>query len=395
MSLLKNISDSAKAKFQDVLFPTRKDEYWRFADFSAWSVDTLFPYFMCKPVETDGDEAFAELQKDDGAEGTIVLFDGQLLGANVPRGVEVRTMGAAAEVYPDLIEKFHNNNCGKFDLLNATRPDAGIVISVLDGESAKLSLKIISKLSVSISSVLVVLGEGSRLNLTKTNLAFGGCFSDVKCGYELAKDTTLELASQKYSSKHAITYEREDFYLGENSRLIDAAAYACGGSMRSERNFKFNKRDAMADSRAFVLGAGEFTRDIRTSQVHEFAPAKSNLEVRAALDGKANLAFTGLIRVEESAGGTEAYQACRSLMLSDDAKSQASPILEILSNDVACSHGCTVAKPSEEQMFYMAQRGINPETARTLLVRSFAETTFEKLSDRDAVDCILKNIFGE
>ena len=46
-------------------------------------------------------------------------------------------------------------------------------------------------------------------------------------------------------------------------------------------------------------------------------------------------------------------------------------------------------------MFYMAQRGINPETARTLLVRSFAETTFEKLSDRDAVDCILKNIFGE
>ena len=199
--LLKRISDAAKAKFQDIPFPSRKDEYWRFADLEAWSVDSLLPYFAGRPTEEGCNGAFEDLEFDEGGGGGFAtLFDGQLVDADVPRGAEIYSAGAAAEKFPEAVEKFHSMRGGKFDALNSTRPDAGILIRVGDGESAELNLKIISKLPVSIAGVCVLLGRGSRLALRKTNLAFGGSFSALKCGYFLAEGSKLELASLKCTS---------------------------------------------------------------------------------------------------------------------------------------------------------------------------------------------------
>lgn len=394
-SLLKKISDAAKERFENTLFPTRKDEYWRFADFDAWNVNTLFPYFMGRPTEEGCNDAFEDLQYDDSdGEKFVTLFDGQLMDSDVPRGVEIYSTAAAVEKFADRLEKFYSTYGGKFDILNATRPDAGIFIRVLEGQTAVLNLKIISKLPVSISSVYVFLESGSHLNLRKINLAFGGSFADLKCGYELGKNAVLELASLKYSSKYAMTYEREDFNLGAGAEVIDAAALCAEGQSRQERNFVFDSQRANADSRMFVANNADVTADIRTSQTHDNPSSHSNVEVRAALDGFAKLAFTGLIWVDEKAVKTRSYQSCKSLMLSDTAKSQASPILEISCNDVACSHGCTVSKPSEEQLFYMMQRGLSETQAKALIVRSFAETSFAKISDRNLADKWLDRIFS-
>lgn len=392
--LLKRISDAAKAKFQDIPFPSRKDEYWRFADLEAWSVDSLLPYFAGRPTEEGCNGEFEDLEFDEGGGGGFAtLFDGQLVDADVPRGAEIYSAGAAAEKFPEAVEKFHSMRGGKFDALNSTRPDAGILIRVGDGESAELNLKIISKLPVSIAGVCVLLGRGSRLALRKTNLAFGGSFSALKCGYFLAEGSKLELASLKYSSKYALCYEREDFDLGAGADVADAVALAAEGHSRQERNFAL-AQNARADSRIFALAESDAVRDIRTSQIHAEPGAQSNVEVRAALGGLAGLAFTGLIRVGERAVKTRSYQSCRSLMLSDTAKSQASPILEISCNDVACSHGCTVSKPSGEQMFYMMQRGLGLGDAESLIVRGFAETSFERISDRELVEKWLGRLFA-
>ena len=393
-SLLKKISDTAKERFQDTLFPTRKDEYWRFADLNAWSVDTLFPYFTGRPTEEGCNDAFEELQYDEAAAPSVTLFDGQLMDSDVPQGVEIYSAGAAVEKFAERIEKFHSSLDGKFDILNSTRPDAGILIRVLESQTATLNLKVISKLPVSVSSVYVLLERGAHLNLRKINLAFGGSFSDVKCAYELGDDAVLELASLKYSSKYAMTYEREDFNLGKASEVVDAVALCAEGESRQERNFIFDSESSRADSRIFVSTDSDSTADIRTSQTHRMPKAQSNVEVRAALGGLSKLAFTGLIWVDEKAVKTQSYQSCRSLMLSDTAKSQASPVLEISCNDVACSHGCTVSKPSDEQMFYMMQRGLDEARARALIVRSFAETSFSKISDRQLAEKWLDRIFS-
>lgn len=390
--LLERISAAAKAKFQDIPFPSRRDEYWRFADLPAWSADSLLPYFAGRPTEEGCDGAFEDLETVPDGGGFAALFDGQLVDAAAPRGAEICSAGAAAEKFPEVFGKFHSLGGGKFDVLNSTRPGAGILIRVEDGAEAELDLRVISKLPVSIASVCVLLGRGARLALRKTNLAFGGSFSVLKCGYFLAEGSKLELASLKYSSKYALCYEREDFDLGAGAEAADAAALAFEGGARQERNFSLSS-GARADSRVFALAESDAVRDIRTSQIHGEPGAQSNIEVRAALGGFAGLAFTGLIRVGGKAVKTRSYQSCRSLMLSDTAKSQASPVLEISCSDVACSHGCTVSRPSEEQTFYMMQRGLGLRDAESLIVRGFAETSFEKISDRALVEKWLGRLF--
>lgn len=392
-TLLEKISNAAKERFQNIAFPTRKDEYWRFADLDTWSVDTLFPYFTGRPPEEGCNSEFEDLEHEESQGGCVLLFDGQLLDGEAPKGVEIYSSGAAADEFPEIVEKFHSKASGKFDTLVSTRPDFGILIRVLDGESATLDLKIISKLTVSAASVIVWLGKGSSLRLRKTNLAFGGSFAALKCGYVLEENSSLELASLKYSSKYSIAYEREDFSLAEGSSVVDAVALSAKGPSRQERNFEISSSGCSADSRIFVSADSDATQDIRTSQIHSKPMSDSNMEIRATLDGLAKLAFTGLISVDKNAVKTRSYQSCRSLMLSDTAKCQASPVLEISCSDVECSHGCAVSKPSDEQMFYMMQRGIGEEAAKGLIVRSFAETSFEKISDRDLVGKWLGRLF--
>ena len=175
--------------------------------------------------------------------------------------------------------------------------------------------------------------------------------------------------------------------------MVDAVALSAKGPSRQERNFEISSSGCSADSRIFVSADSDATQDIRTSQIHSKPMSDSNMEIRATLGGLAKLAFTGLISVDKNAVKTRSYQSCRSLMLSDTAKCQASPVLEISCSDVECSHGCAVSKPSDEQMFYMMQRGIGEEAAKGLIVRSFAETSFEKISDRDLVDKWLGRLF--
>ena len=94
--ILEKISDAAKARFAEIPFPHRKDEYWRFADLSAWSADALFPHFSRGVPESREDSKIAEISANAQKNG-LAVFDGQLLSADVPAGVSVLSMSAAAE----------------------------------------------------------------------------------------------------------------------------------------------------------------------------------------------------------------------------------------------------------------------------------------------------------
>ena len=86
--ILEKISDAAKARFAEIPFPHRKDEYWRFADLSAWSADALFPHFSRGVPESREDSKIAEISANAQKNG-LAVFDGQLLSADVPAGVSV------------------------------------------------------------------------------------------------------------------------------------------------------------------------------------------------------------------------------------------------------------------------------------------------------------------
>ena len=134
---------------------------------------------------------------------------------------------------------------------------------------------------------------------------------------------------------------------------------------------------AHSDIRGFCFADGKQQLDHHTRHRHASGQTHSNIDFRQALSGKARAAYTGLIRVDEDAAGAEALQENRNLLLSGDSRVDTIPELEILTDDVSCSHGATVAPLDLEPLFYLQSRSISPEEAVRLIVRGFIDETLE------------------
>jgi len=130
-----------------------------------------------------------------------------------------------------------------------------------------------------------------------------------------------------------------------------------------------------------TIGGGEATREFVTRTVHAEPEATSNQVVRAVHWGQATGNFLGRIDVAREAQKTDAAQDFKGLLLERGASTNAKPELEIFADDVKCAHGAAIGQMDEAARYYMAARGIPPETARKLLVRAFIAAAFVALED--------------
>jgi Fe-S cluster assembly protein SufD len=117
-------------------------------------------------------------------------------------------------------------------------------------------------------------------------------------------------------------------------------------------------------------------------QDHACPHTTSDLLYKNALSDRARTTFGGLIRVEPHAHFTDAYQTVRNLLLSDDAEANSMPGLEILADNVKCSHGATSGQIDEEEMFYLLSRGIPKTQAQQLIVAGFLDEVVSRLDDK-------------
>jgi Fe-S cluster assembly protein SufD len=105
----------------------------------------------------------------------------------------------------------------------------------------------------------------------------------------------------------------------------------------------------------------------------------SDLLFKGALKGQSRSVWQGMIYVAPGADKTDGYQANRNLVLSPDARADSIPGLEILADDVRCTHGATVGKLEEEPMFYLKSRGIPDKDAERLLVEGFFDPIMQRI----------------
>jgi Fe-S cluster assembly protein SufD len=120
--------------------------------------------------------------------------------------------------------------------------------------------------------------------------------------------------------------------------------------------------------------------DARTLQDHISPHTASDLLYKNALDDRARTTFGGLIRVEPHAHFTDAYQKVRNLLLSDDSEANSMPGLEILADNVRCTHGATSGQIDEDELFYLRTRGIPTKVAQRLLVTGFLDEVIKRLN---------------
>jgi len=138
---------------------------------------------------------------------------------------------------------------------------------------------------------------------------------------------------------------------------------------------------ARFDLKAAIIGGGDQTLEIITKLNHVEPNAISRQTVRSVLGGHATGSYLGKIAVARGANGTDAAQSVKAMLLGRTATANAKPELEIFADDVKCAHGATVGELDKAALFYCASRGIDPASARTLLLQAFIAGLFDDMTD--------------
>lgn len=143
---------------------------------------------------------------------------------------------------------------------------------------------------------------------------------------------------------------------------------------------ELNVPNVEVDIFGLFVGKSAKNFEIETVQHHKAPRTTSNLFIKGVFDDQSKFNYQGLIRIEKKAQKSHAYQKNQNLILSPGVFVESKPFLEILANDVFCTHGSTTGRLNREDLFYVCSRGFSEQSAKDLLVAGFIEDIFDKIS---------------
>lgn len=181
-----------------------------------------------------------------------------------------------------------------------------------------------------------------------------------------------ESAESYHVGTTEITLKRGSFYNATNINL--------GAKLsRHDIHLKFTAESGEAFVDGLYLLGGNQHHDTHSEIDHALPNCVSHQNYKGVLNDKSRGVFNGKVFVRVNASGTDAFQSNKNLLLSNDARIDTKPQLEIYNDDVKCAHGATVGQLEEEELFYLLSRGLNESLARNLLTYGFAEEIVNKI----------------
>ncbi|MFN0123098.1 MAG: Fe-S cluster assembly protein SufD, partial [Blastocatellia bacterium] len=160
----------------------------------------------------------------------------------------------------------------------------------------------------------------------------------------------------------------------ERDSSYTACAISIGAAIaRHNLNVTLNGEHTQTELDGLYVVTGAQLSDTHLFLDHARPNCRSNQLYKGILDDRARAVFNGRVLVREGALLTDARQLNKNLLLSNDAHVDTKPELEIFADDVKCAHGATVGQLEDDELFYLASRGISPDKARALLMYGFAE----------------------
>jgi Fe-S cluster assembly protein SufD len=227
---------------------------------------------------------------------------------------------------------------------------------------------------------LVMLAAGAHLDLVETHVAMneGRPLTNLVNRFVVGRGALLNHDRLQLGELAGSLIGKTLYRVSADARLTQSLATLGGALVR-------NEIEAVLDGSGIELGlnglylARERQHIDNAIQIEHARPGSTSDQFyKGVLDGRAQAAFAGRIVVQRDAQKTNAYQANNNLLLSPDAEIDTKPELEIFADDVKCSHGATAGELDERALFYLRSRGLEPETARSLLTYAFADEILER-----------------
>ena len=428
---LKSLREKAFAYFTANGFPTVENEDWKYTNVAPMAKESFLLAELSENIENaietgalsepsavaDGlssgetqlkvksDSANSDVQPSATADGSDFVFseskDSVLVFANgqfdekssklsAVTGANVLSFSAALkdEKYAEILQAKLGNlidaEKNAFTALNTAFISSGVLIHLPRNSKIGAPIQLLFTTDdgkVSFPRVLIVADEFSEATFVETYVRseetkyLTNAVVEISVADE-AKIKHFRVQRESHSAFHVSTTAAE---VGRGS-VYDTTAINLGGKLsRHDVLLKFNAEggEAFVDG-LYFLGESQH-HDTHSIIKHDVPNCTSHQTYKGILNDKSRGVFNGKVFVAVGASGTDGYQSNKNLLLSNEARVDTKPQLEIFNDDVKCSHGATVGQLEEEELFYLLSRGLNDNLARNLLTYGFAEEIINKI----------------
>lgn len=177
--------------------------------------------------------------------------------------------------------------------------------------------------------------------------------------------------------------KKQEFIVGDGERKTFVIFLADGTDQCGEVQVTIQGREAHVEILGIIVGYGNQKIILSSLQEHGKQGSVSDLLIKSVLFGRAKLYYSGLIKIDKDAQKSNAYQKNQHLLMSPDAWVDSRPYLEILANDVRCTHGATIGKVDNEQLYYVSSRGLSQIQATGLIITGFFQDVLQRILNKD------------
>jgi Fe-S cluster assembly protein SufD len=406
---------AAWKEFEALPKPTRKDQAWRFSNVNLLD---LTPFNYGGRLADDERTAILEQSRGlDEVAGRMIFAGDQLIERDVisdqlkKRGVIFQSLERAMVEHTELFRKHFMSQLArlgsaKFAALHQALVSSGTFIYVPRGVEIELPIEIFHWLTGENASafphLLLVTDELAKVTVIEHFRSLDRYRGKERpAGFACGVNDLIAGPGAKVTYVCVQNWGDNVVALQMNSTTVDHDAAAMSLNMNlGSRYSRFESLSRLigeggrSDLLAVSVAKDQQEFDARTLQDHISPHTASDLLYKNALDDRARCTFGGLIRVEPHAHFTDAYQKVRNLLLSDDAEANSMPGLEILADNVRCTHGATSGQIDEDELFYLRTRGIPVPVAQRLIVTGFLDEVIQRL-DHAAIADHLRRLIEE
>ncbi len=410
---LNTLRDRGAALFMETSLPHTKMEEWR-----QTNIAPLVEAAHSSVVAGDGQAAVspeaAGAHLLGGCAAELVFVDGLFraelsVTGPLPPGVTVSSLHGACRDDAAKTVQTHLGSClrarSAFTAINTAFLDDGAFLHAARGVELAEPVHFVFLSARTASGqaahprVLIVLEENARASVVMTHAALPGAeayFNNVVEEVVLGDGAALvrqEVVSEGATGRRLGTTEAR---LGRDSRLESHTATLSGELVRSQIQVHLAGPGAEVHLNGLYLNNGKNLVNHDLGVLHDADHCTSRIAYKGVLEGESRSVFTGKVHVLPHAQQTDSMQLNNNLLLSDTARVDTKPQLEIYADDVKCTHGSTVGPPPEDIIFYFRSRGVCEKTARGMLTYGFAGEIVGRIPDgapRRRVDRVVFNRF--
>jgi Fe-S cluster assembly protein SufD len=375
-------------RYRELPVPDTTEEHWRFTDLRGFDPDAF-----------DGvQDQMPSAERAVRANGPVAPTAAPMLDLDVAGVATVTETGieisqAPAEIRFEPLDEAHERlgslvswQDDKFAAHNAAAWQHGLLVHVPGGLELERPLCVRVANTIDGGSLfwrLVVIAEpGARFSLIEEYASSSpslSSYSNAVVELFVEQGAKLEYVSLQNLSRGTWHFASQHARVERDAELD----WVSGGFGSKKGKVRIQNDLAGQGATSRVTGAyfadGDQHLDYDTFQEHIAPDTESDFAFKGALRDTATAVWRGMIRVEENAQKTNAYQECRNLMLSPTTHAVPIPGLEILANDVRCTHAATVGRVDREQLFYLMSRGLSRPEAERLVVRGFFQDVLDRI----------------